>query len=193
MSRRVRRRDGPLRARPEVWRSLDDGARLRAGLEHFYARVFEDPALAPFFTETGVTRRHVVDKQFNFLRDLLTGDGSYFGNRPRNAHHWMVISEALFDHREALLQDSLAACGVPPLARDAIREIDEVFRKQIVKDRPIPRRMGGITFPLDGVEEMEMPLGTVCDACGDAVEAGDRVRYHVRTGRTWCLGCAPAP
>jgi hypothetical protein len=76
---------GPLAPHPKIWKELGDGKALRAVLEDFYTRVFEDERLAPFFRD--VTKQHVVDKQYSFLHSKLTGKGVYFGDRPRNAHH----------------------------------------------------------------------------------------------------------
>lgn len=86
---------------PALWQELDAGRMVRVVLADFYARLYQDPQLAPFFE--GVTRERAIDKQYSFLQQLMSGERVYFGDRPRNAHHWMVISDALFDHRQALI------------------------------------------------------------------------------------------
>ena len=48
------------------------------------------PEMKPFFH--GVTQQRAADKQYAFLKQLMTGEKAYFGDRPRNAHHRMVIT-----------------------------------------------------------------------------------------------------
>lgn len=186
-----RRRRGDLAADPEMWQALDEGRLLRAILEHFYERVYADPRLGPFFKH--VTREHVVGKQYAFMHDIFTGERTYFGDRPRNAHHWMVIDDALFDHRETLLQQSMHALGLPEVYCRRWRRVDEVFRKQIVKRAPVPKKVGGMCMPVDGVEEVELSVGSMCDACHRAVDVGERMQCHVRTGHAVCLDCVAQP
>ena len=158
-------------------------------LKDFYSRVYRDERLAPFFH--GVTMQRAIEKQYSFLRDLFAGTRDYFGDRPRNAHHWMVISEELFDHREALMEACLRRYG---LAEDLIREwraAEEVFRRQIVKDRPIPRRVQGVDLPLDGYSSAVLSSGGLCDVCEAEIPVGGSATYHVRTGKTYCVRCSP--
>lgn len=185
-----RRRGGELAADPELWSALDEGRLLRQILEDFYGRVYEDERLAPFFE--GVTRDHAVGKQYSFLMDIFTGQRVYFGHRPRNAHHWMVISDDLFDYREDLLMRCMRQHGLPESFCLRWRRVDEVFRKQIVKAAPIPRKIGGVSLPLEGYDEIELAIGTLCDGCSAELVEGGRVMAHVRTGKTYCLTCQPS-
>jgi len=186
---RFRRRAGDLAADPQLWEALGRGHLLRQILESFYAIVYEDERLAPFFHN--VTREHAVSKQYSFLMDIITGERVYFGDRPRNAHHWMVISSELFDYREALLEACMRKHGLaePFIARWL--QIDEVFRKQIVKDAPFPRKLDGRELPLEGYEVLELVIGCVCDGCEGEMHPGTRATAHVRTGKTFCAGCRP--
>ena len=189
--RPLRRRRGDLAPRPELWAVLEQGARLRRILEDFYALVYADPVLAPFFE--GVPRERIVGQQYGFLAEIFTGEKIYCGDRPRNAHHWMVISDELFDHREALMEGCLRRHGLPePLIRDWMA-LEEIFRKQIVKERPIPKRVRGVDLPLDGYETLRMAAGAVCDACHGEIPVGAEAVSHVRTGRTCCTACAVRP
>ena len=190
MPRNGRRRSGPLAPDPELWRALDEGRVLREILDDFYTRVFDDARLAPFFAHTN--KAWVVDKQFSFLRSIFTGEEGYFGMRPRNAHHWMVISNELFDYRETLMEEALRRHGVPEHLIERFRAVDEVFRKQIIKEQPLPLRMNGFEKPAEGFDSMLIPLGTTCDECAAEVSAGERVSYHVRTGHVYCAACRPA-
>jgi truncated hemoglobin YjbI len=175
---------------PELFDALGGHEGLRAVLEEFYARVYEDARLAPFFE--GVSIDRAVGKQYSFMLQLITGEKVYFGDRPRNAHHWMVISDELFDYREELLADCLRRRGMPERLVARWRALDERFRKQIVKSSPRPKRVRGEDYPLDGWGSVELTWGTLCDGCGGEVNAGAVVRYHQRTGKTRCARCWPS-
>lgn len=186
---RHRRRAGDLAPDAEMWDALDRGPGLRRILEDFYTQVFADDRLAPFFAATN--RDHAVDKQYNFLCEIFTGERVYFGDRPRNAHHWMVISDELFDYREALMEQTLRRHGLPDALVERWRRMEEVFRKQIVKDRPVPRKIGGVALPLHGFDALDLAMGGVCDGCGGEIPPGAAAKGHRRTGKVYCATCAP--
>jgi ferredoxin/truncated hemoglobin YjbI len=175
----------------ELWAALGDGDLLAPILKDFYARVYADPQLAPFFA--GVTQQRLVEKQYSFLQQILTGRKVFFGNRPRNAHHWMVISDALFDHREQIMRDCLQAHGLAEEWIERLLLIEGHYRADIVKSTPFPRQIGGIDVPLDGFDELVMDEGSLCDGCGGEVPSGAMVRYHRRLGTIYCTQCQSAP
>jgi Ferredoxin len=172
----------------EMWQALQQGVLLNTLLEDFYTRVYADARLAPFFH--GVTKQRAIEKQFLFLRQLFTGEKVYFGDRPRNAHHWMVISDELFDYREHLMESCLRAHGLPEYLITRWLAMEEGFRADLVKAEPRKRVMGGMELPVDGFGETVMEVGTLCDSCGGEIDAGTPVRYHLRLGTTYCPGCA---
>lgn len=174
----------------EMWQALGEGALLSAVLEDFYGRVYEDERLAPFFH--GVTQQRAIEKQFSFLRQIFTGEKVYFGDRPRNAHHWMVISDELFDYRERLMETCLREHGLPEHLIGRWLAMEEGFRADLVKDAPWKRVMGGVELPVEGFGETVMDVGTLCDSCGSEIDAGTPVRYHLRLGTTYCPRCAEA-
>lgn len=184
-----RRRLGDLAPDPEMWAALDDGARLSVILDDFYTRVFADARLAPFFV--GRTKDWVAQKQYSFLMQIFTGRDVYFGDRPRNVHHWMVISDELFDYRERLMADVLRAHGLAEHLVERWMSVEEIYRKQIVKSAPIPRKVGGRPLPLEGYETTTLGIGSLCDGCQGEMAAGSEARYHVRTGHTYCATCLP--
>lgn len=184
-----KRRAGDLAPNPEMWEALEQGVLLNSILDDFYTRVYADERLAPFFE--GVTKRRVIEKQFAFLRDKFTGERLYFGDRPRNAHHWMAISDELFDYREDLMESCLRRAGLADHLVQAMRDLDEAFRKQIVKAEPFGKKVRGVELPLDGYGEIELPVGILCDSCQAEIDSGTVVCYHNRTGRTFCSTCVP--
>ncbi len=182
---------GDLRPKPELWAALGQGALLTEILTDFYNRAFEDPQLAPFFE--GTTKPWIVQKQYSFLRSKFTGENIFFGHRPRNAHHWMVISNELFDHRAAMMEDCMRRAGLAEHFIAQWMEVEEVFRKQIVKAQPIPRKLSGVALPLDGYGSIEVAVGSLCDGCTGAIDAGATAHYHLRTGVMYCQQCMPEP
>lgn len=175
-------------ADPEIWAALDDGRLLRPILEDFYTRIFADPLLSPFFQ--GVTKQRSIEKVHSFLQQIFTGNKLYFGDRPRNAHHWMVISNELFDYREELLVDCLQRHGLPSHLIERWRKMEERYRPDIVKSAPWKRVLNGVELPLDGFGTLRLDVGSVCDACGGEIAAGETVQYHLRLGATYCPGCS---
>lgn len=176
-----------LQPDPDMWLALEEGKLLSRILEDFYSQVFEDERLAPFFH--GVTKQRAMEKQFLFLRQQFTGEKVYFGDRPRNAHHWMVISNELFDYREGLMLACLRRHGLSEERVARWRALEERFRADIVKDEPWKRRMGDIELPVEGYGETVLDVGSLCDSCGDEIDAGVTVRYHLRLGSLYCPGC----
>jgi len=182
-----RRRADDLEPRPAMWQGIGGDRGLRAILTDFYTRVYADPRLGPFFVNA--TKDRAIDKQHAFIRQILTGERLYFGERPRNAHHWMVISDELFDYREDLLEACLRDHGVSDEHVREWRAIDEIFRKQIVKMAPVPKKVRGVALPLEGYESLVLSIGSLCDDCGAEMPSGSTATFHVRTGKTFCATC----
>jgi len=175
---------------PELWAALDDGIKLNKILHDFYTIVYSDPRLSPFFDN--VTMQRSVEKVYLFLRQIFTGEKVYFGDRPRNAHHWMVISDELFDHREDIMVSCLRDNDIPEHLIKRWRAIEESFRPDIVKSQPWSKNIDGIEKPLEGFEELVLDSGTLCDSCHRPISEGTRVRYHVRIGAVYCPECNAA-
>ena len=172
---------------PEVWAALDNGKILTKILTDFYTLVFSDPRLSPFFKGYTITR--LIEKQYSFLYRLLTGERVYFGERPKNAHHWMVISNELFDYRESLFFSCCEKHHVPPDVMDKLRIIDESFRKYMVKSEPWKKVLNGVELPLEGYEKIEITVGSLCDGCEREISSGELASYHVRLGTLYCNTC----
>ena len=176
---------------PEIWGALDHGRKLTPILEDFYTRVYADPRLEPFFYR--VTKSRAVEKQYNFLQDRFTGTKQYFGEKPFNAHHWMVISDDLFDHREALFFATLRDHNFPEHLIPRWAALHETFRRDIVKSSPRGHFRNGVEHDLEGYRDEIVSVGTVCDSCVSEIHEGDAVRMHRRTGEIFCMNCANAP
>lgn len=174
---------------PALWHELGDGRVVRQVLDAFYAQVFVDPQLASFFE--GVTPERAAGQQYAFLCQLMTGEKVYFGDRPRNAHHWMVISDTLMDYRQALMIKTLQQHGLSPAQIVRWTRFEEHFRRDMVKTEPFAKVQHGISYPLDGFDREILGSGSLCDHCGAEVPEGTEVLYHRRLGTISCPTCAP--
>lgn len=182
-------RKGPLAPNPGMWEALDKGVRLGKILDEFYSLVFEDPKLSPFFESS--TQQRARDKVYLFMKAIFTGEKCYFGERPRNAHNWMVISNELFDYRSKLLEGVLRQNGLTDERVKQWLAVDDVYRKQIVKSTPLAKKIDGVELPTEGYQSDIVEIGTICDACEGSIDAGSKISYHLRTGKTYCTNCDP--
>jgi ferredoxin-NADP reductase/truncated hemoglobin YjbI len=175
---------------PELWDALERGKKLASILDDFYDRVFEDPLLSPYFHNS--TKQRAKEKVYSFYRRLFSGDRGYFGDRPRNAHHWMVISDRIFDYRENLLKKCMEEHGLSPEMIQRWQRLEELYRKDIVKDKPRGRLIDGVETPADGYGQEILSIAGVCDGCEQEIPEGSRVSYHLRTGKVYCGTCMPS-
>ena len=173
---------------PALWAELGDGVVVRQVLESFYDSVYADAQLAPFFDR--VTKDHVIGKQYSFLKQCLTGAKVFMGDRPRHAHHWMIISDALFDHRQALMRRALLEHGLSARQIQRWTRVEEHFRADMVKSQARPRRMGDVDIVAQGFATETLSEATLCDHCGAEIPAGTTVVYHQRLGHVSCHHCA---
>lgn len=157
-------------------------------VRRFYDAVFVDPVLAHHFADTD--KETIAGKQFGFMKRCFTGDrAAYMGQRPRNAHHWMIISDVEFDHREKLMRDALVAEGLSDAQVERWIAIEEVFRRQIVKSEPWPLFYRGVaTFWSPSPREERIDVDTVCDECHGELLA--RAPLWLVRDKTLCAGCA---
>lgn len=105
----------------------------------------------------------------------------------------MVISDELFDYREAMIDAAIRRYGLAEPLHRRWSAIHELFRREIVKTH----RRGLI---LDGREQLDaieqryrdevLGLDSVCDACFTEILAGTSVRHQLLTGRVTCQACA---
>jgi ferredoxin-NADP reductase/ferredoxin/truncated hemoglobin YjbI len=180
------RRDFP--PDPEMWAALKEGEVMGAILTDFYTRVFEDPILSPYFM--GVTRQRLIEKVYSFMRQIFTGEKRYFGDRPRNTHHWMVIPDDVFDYRQALMETCMRKEGLAEHLIERWSAIEESFRGDIVKLKAYGRLVDGVEQPLvEGFGHTALDVGAICDSCTRVIEAGEEVRYHLRLGLIYCGDC----
>ena len=182
-------RKGDLAPNPEMWAALKEGELLNEILEDFYTQVFDDPQMSPFFKDS--TKERAIEKPYLFLKGVFTGEKCFFGERPRNAHHWMVISEELFDHRQQMLAATMRKHQLEEKFVQQWLAVDEVYRKQIVKSKAFGKKIGGVEIAVEGYDVETLTVGSMCDQCGVELVVGSTVTYHTRTGKVFCVNCTP--
>jgi truncated hemoglobin YjbI len=172
---------------PVLWAALKEGKLLTEILKDFYSHVYQDPLLSPYFH--GTTMQRSAEKVYSFMRQICTGEKVFFGELPKNSHHWMVISDEIYEYREALMIECQRRAG---LSEDTIRRwmnIENYYRHDIVKAEPWKRIFADVELPLDGYGEMILDSGSICDGCARELEVGEPVRYHLRLGTLYCSQC----
>lgn len=179
-----------LPADPELWEALERGPGLTRILTDFYDRAFQDPKLAPFFHN--VTKERAIEKQYEFLREMFARDTTFFGLRPFNAHHWMVISDELFDYRERLIEAAMQRYGLAPHLIRRWLALHEAFRRGIVKSEARGLVIDGVERRLDGFSVETLSIGSLCDGCGRDMPSGSQGSMHRRTGKLYCGHCSQA-
>jgi NAD(P)H-flavin reductase/truncated hemoglobin YjbI/ferredoxin len=171
----------------ELWLALGEGQLLTEILTDFYTRVYRDPRLAPFFER--VTLERAIEKQYSFLRDVFSGSHDYFGAKPYNAHHWMVIADELFDYREELFFQCVRRTGLPePLIR-RWAAFHELFREDLVKGQPRGLFLHGQEQVHSPYSDENAEIDLVCDGCNCEIRVASRVRLIHRSGRVFCEQC----
>jgi ferredoxin-NADP reductase len=172
---------------PEMWAAMQEGERLKQILTTFYTAVFDDEILKPYFS--GVTKQRLIEKVYSFLYQIFTGEKVFFGERPRNGHHWMVITDDIFAHREALMEKALIQHQLAPHLIQRWLAYEAWYKEDIVKQKPINKVLFGEEIPYEGFKSLLMDVSTLCDSCDGEVNIGDTVRYHVRMGTVYCEKC----
>lgn len=173
---------------PQLWELLKDGQIARNVLESFYDKVYADIILAPFFSN--VTKARAIDKQYSFMRQCISGEKVYMGDRPRNAHHRMIISHEVFDRRQQLMAQTWKEQGVDADIVVRWTAFEEYFRPDIVKSNIWPRVIGDQIIKNQGFTRETLGEATLCDHCQREVCAGEIVVLDQWHGTISCTDCA---
>ncbi len=171
----------------ELWEYLNENNLVQKILTEFYDIVFEDERLGTFFSH--VTKQRLIEKQYNYLFEQFTGEPVYFGPDMRNVHHWMVISEDLFDYRSGILETVMRQNHLPEAYLKKWMEIEERVKERIVKSKPWKRIINNELVDLEQIEKTKLDFGGVCDNCHEEILPGEEVIYHVRLGKVFCQKC----
>ena len=179
-----------IEADPQMWEALQEGKLLRVILKDLYDQIYEDPKLSPFFHNS--TKERAISKQYEFLASLFNEGASYFGLLPFNAHHWMIISDELFDYREDLLEKCIRRQDLPEHLIRRWMSIQELFRREIVKSKERGMIIDGKESLKTGYSRETLAIGSLCDGCRRELPSGTEGIMHQRTGEFYCQRCNPS-
>lgn len=171
----------------EMWTALEQGALMTKILTTFYTWVFADNVLKPYFAN--VTQQRIIEKVYSFHYQMFTGEKVFFGERPKNAHHWMVISDDIFAHRQHLMAKALRQHGLAEHLVARWLSYEERYQSDIIKEKPTNKVLFGEEVSYEGFESLVMEFSSLCDSCESEVNVGDTVRYHTRMGTVYCAKC----
>jgi hemoglobin len=117
-----------------IYDDIGGGDSVAAVVEDFYARVLDDPELAPWFD--GVDVRRLKAHQRAFVAVALGGPDAYTGRSMAEAHAGLAITPRAFARVVDHLVASLTALGVPDAAIGKICSAVFPLEAQIVARAP---------------------------------------------------------
>jgi hemoglobin len=107
--------------------------RLRAVIEDFYARLFDDVMIGFLFE--GKDRQRLIDKEYELTARFLGGGVAYTGRPMREAHARSPILGGHFERRLEILRQTLATHAVDPDVVASWIEHTLALRPQITPDK----------------------------------------------------------
>ena len=100
----------------------------------FYDKVYDHPWLKLYFEK--IPQAHIEVQQVDFMQKVLGGENLYVGKAPPAAHQHIFVNEQLFDLRQTLLKEAFKEVNADQLLVDKWLNIDQSFKRIIVKARP---------------------------------------------------------
>ncbi len=117
----------------------------------FYDKVYKHAWLKLYFQ--AIPQQHIEDQQVDFMQKVLGGENQYVGKAPPIAHSHMFIPDELFDVRKKLLIESFAETKTHPELIDKWLNLDESFRRVLVKKSPAECKARFTTDPILNFDE----------------------------------------
>jgi hemoglobin len=119
---------------PSLFEELGGEARLRAIIDRFIDRAFDDVMIGFFFRNA--SRERVKDKEYEFAARLLGASIAYTGRPLNQAHAPHPIMGGQFMRRLQILKETLAEFAVPDHIQRVWIEHTEQLMSVITRDRP---------------------------------------------------------
>jgi hemoglobin len=113
-----------------IYDSIGGGPAVAAAVDDFYVRIVGDPALAPYFSATDMSR--LKSHQRAFIAAALGGPQMYAGRDMAAAHTGLEITDTDFDGVVGHLVDTLTSLQVPVDIIGQIGASLALLRTQIV-------------------------------------------------------------
>ena len=118
---------------PELHELAGGPTKLRAVLEDFYDRVFDDAMIGFFFK--GKDKVRLVEKELEFALRALGAEVEYTGRPIAEAHAEHHIMGGQFGRRLQILKETMREHGLPSEVVEAWVEHTERLRGLVTKDR----------------------------------------------------------
>jgi hemoglobin len=100
----------------------------------FYDLVYDDKWLFDIFGLVDID--HIKSQQTDFILGALGGPKRYGGRSPKDAHPHIFIQEDMWELREKYLIDAFTECEAPEWMTKKWIDIDNAFKKSILKNSP---------------------------------------------------------
>lgn len=117
---------------PSLFDELGGEAVLRAIIDRFVDRVFDDIMIGFFFQKA--SRRRIKEKEYEFAARHLGADIAYTGRPLEQAHAVHGIMGGQFMRRLKILEETLEEFHVPPHIREHWIAHTESLRPLITRD-----------------------------------------------------------
>jgi hemoglobin len=124
-----RRARAPLTSEP-ILTALGDADGVAATVDDLYARLLDDPTVAPYFQ--GIDIERIKVHMTDFLVTVLDGPDRYQGRQLARAHAPLSITDEAFDSTAAHLLDALEARAVRPEVLDLVLDRVAPLRSAVV-------------------------------------------------------------
>ncbi len=134
---------------PSLFEQLGGEARLRAIIDRFVDRIFDDVMIGFFFRHT--TRERVKAKEYEFAAVHLGADVIYSGRPIRQVHAPHPIMGGQFMRRMKILDEVLLEFEAPQAVRTHWLAHTEALRDQVTRDA------GGRCDPAAALERTQRP------------------------------------
>jgi hemoglobin len=107
---------------------------LRAVIDRFIDRVFDDMMIGFFFQNANTSRQRVKAKEYEFAARHLGAEVPYTGKSIREAHAPHPIMGGQFNRRLQILRETLEEMHVPEPVREHWLKHTEALRAQVTRD-----------------------------------------------------------
>lgn len=116
---------------PSISEGTTPWSTVQPRYEIFYRKAYEHPWLSRFFQ--AVPEEHIRKQQTDFIVGAIGGPKLYAGRLAKDAHVHMFIGEDLCSLRQSLLIEALEEAEAPESLREQWLNIDDSFKRGMVK------------------------------------------------------------
>ncbi len=115
----------------EIFEQVGGYEMLKKVNKIFYDKIYAHPWIGQYFKS--INQEHIENQQTDFMAQAFGGPEKYAGKFVPDAHVHMMITEELFQVREALLDEAFLEAGANALLIEKWKTIDNAFKRKVVK------------------------------------------------------------